>query len=122
MVGTYQKADGSLKYFNNFTVRQDGYAKSPITGDWVSYGWGYDFPIDIEGSKHYSASHLVINLPTATSRMDLDICYYLEKNSTLLNKEDKLINSDTGDIVGSAFSESMPIQLLQNGPYEVNQH
>ncbi len=34
----------------------------------------------------------------------------------------KLINDDTGDTVGSAFSESMPIQLLKNGPYDVNQH
>jgi hypothetical protein len=32
----------------------------------------------------------------------------------------KLINDDTGDKVGSVFTESMPIQELKNGPYEVN--
>lgn len=29
LVGTCQKADGSLQYFNNLTVKQDEYAKNP---------------------------------------------------------------------------------------------
>ena len=53
LVGTYQKVDGSLQYLDNFTVKQNGYAKAS-RGGWVSYGWSFDFPIDIEGSKHYS--------------------------------------------------------------------
>ena len=36
-------------------VKQTGYAKNPISGNWISLAGGYDFPIDIEGSKHYSA-------------------------------------------------------------------
>ena len=30
-----------------------GYTKLS-DGDWISFGWSYDFPIDIEGSKHYT--------------------------------------------------------------------
>ena len=34
----------------------------------------------------------------------------------------QLINDTTGMPVGKAFTESMPIEKLKNGPYEVNQH
>ena len=49
-VGTYQKADGSTQWLDNFTVKQNGYAKAP-NGEWFSLGWSYDLPIDIEGSN-----------------------------------------------------------------------
>ena len=55
-VGTYQKADGSLQWIDNFTVKQNGYDKAP-SGQWVSSGWGYDFPINVEGQQAlYSGS------------------------------------------------------------------
>ena len=47
---------------------------------------------------------------------------HLEKNSAIVEQGGQVINDDTGEIVGSTFSESMPIQMLKNGPYEVNQH
>lgn len=119
LVGTYQKADGSLQYFNNFTVKQDGYAKS-ATGAWISYGWSFDFPIDIEGSKQYSAvplSNQFTNSPPVE-------WVYTSTNPPLYFVEQggQLINNDTGETVGATFSESMPIQMLKNGPYDVNQH
>jgi hypothetical protein len=52
-VGTHQKADGSLQWIDNFTIKQNGYDKAP-SGQWVSSGWGYDFPISVEGSRHYT--------------------------------------------------------------------
>ncbi len=122
LVGTYQKADGSLQYFDNFTVKQDGYAKIPMNGNWISYGWSYDFPIAIEGSKHYSAvpfSNQFTNMPPIefiwTAALPGKAFYFIEQGG-------KVINDDTGETVGSTFSESMPIQLLKNGPYQVNQH
>lgn len=122
LVGTYQKADGSLQYFNNFTVKQEGYAKNPISGNWISFGWGYDFPIEIEGSKHYSAvpfSNQFTNMPPVEW-----IWTYAApgKEFRFVEQGGQVINDDTGEVVGSTFSESMPIQLLKNGPYEVNQH
>ena len=44
------------------------------------------------------------------------------KEFRFIEQGGKLINDDTRELVGSTFSESMPIQLLKNGPYEVNQH
>lgn len=52
-VGTYQKPDGSLRWIDNFTVKQEGYDKA-LSGQWVSFGWSYDFPINVEGSRHYA--------------------------------------------------------------------
>ena len=122
LVGTYQKADGSLQYFNNFTLKQDGYAINPISKNWVSFGWSYDFPIDIEGSKHYS------NIPYSNQFTNMPPIEWIwtaappGKEFIFIEQGGKLINDDTGEPVGSTFSESMPIQLLKNGPYEVNQH
>jgi predicted secreted hydrolase len=118
LVGTYQNADGSLQYFNNFTVKQDGYAKNPDNNVWVAFGWSYDFPIDIEGSKHYSVvpfSNQFTNMPPVEWISTGTGWLFIEQGG-------KLINDDTGDTVGSVFTESMPIQELKNGPYEVNQH
>ena len=116
LVGTYQKPDGSLQWFDDFTVKQNGYTKLP-NGDWVSFGWSYDFPIDIEGSKHYTLVPLS-NLFTKNPPIDLVnsyLNYFIEQGG-------QLIDDDTGKVVGLSFTESMPIQILLNGPYEVNQH
>ena len=84
LVGTYQKADGSLQYFDNFTVKQNGYAKSS-DGGWVSYGWSFDFPIDIEGSKHYSV------VPLSNPLTDIPpVEWIINPLRNLLSKEDNL--------------------------------
>jgi hypothetical protein len=114
LVGTYQKPDGSLQWFDDFTVKQNGYTKLP-NGDWVSFGWSYDFPIDIEGSKHYT----LVPLSTPfTKNPPIDLVnsylnYFIEQGG-------QLIDDDTGKVVGHSFTESMPIQILLNGLYEVN--
>ena len=43
-VGTYQKPDGSTQWFDNFSIKQNGYAKAP-KGQWVALGWSFDFPV-----------------------------------------------------------------------------
>jgi len=109
-VGTYQKADGSLQWLDNFTVRQNGYDKAP-SGQWVSAGWGYDFPINVEGSRHYtvipfSDNDWICSPPT--------FCF--------IEGAGQLIDGMTGKHVGSSINESMDIRILKNGPYDVNQH
>lgn len=44
------------------------------------------------------------------------------KEFRFIEQGGQVVNDDTGEIVGNTFSESMPIQMLQNGSYEVNQH
>ncbi len=34
----------------------------------------------------------------------------------------QIIDDTTVKVVGLSFSESMPIERLKNGPYDVNQH
>ena len=109
-VGTYQKPDGSLQWLDNFTVRQNGYDKAP-SGQWISAGWGYDFPINVEGSRHYtvipfSDNDWICSPPT--------FCF--------IEGAGQLIDGMTGKHVGSSINESMDIRILKNGPYDVNQH
>lgn len=109
-VGTYQKADGSLQWLDNFTVRQNGYDKAP-SGQWVSAGWGYDFPINVEGSRHYTVIPFNNNDWICSP---LTFCF--------IEGAGQLINGMTGKHVGSSINESMDIRILKNGPYDVNQH
>jgi len=108
-VGTYQKPDGSLQWIDNFTVRQDGYDKA-ISGQWVSFGWSYDFPVDVEGSKHYTVIPFSKNDWICSSRF----CF--------IEGAGQLIDDTTGKHAGSSINESMDIRLLKNGPYNINQH
>lgn len=108
-VMTYQKPDGSLQWFNNFTVRQNGYAKAP-NGQWVSFGWSYDFPTNVEGSKHYTVIPFSKNDWICVSRSN---CFF--------EGAGQLINDVTSKEVGTSVHESMDIQILKNGPYNVNQ-
>jgi hypothetical protein len=39
-VGTYQNADGSTQWFDNFTVKQNGYAKAP-NGEQMENGFNW---------------------------------------------------------------------------------
>ena len=37
-----------------FLVRQNGYLRTPKHGVWLSWGWSYEFPVEVEGSRHYT--------------------------------------------------------------------
>ncbi len=110
-VGTYQKADGSTQWFDNFTVKQNGYAKAP-NGEWFSLGWSYDLPIDIEGSKHFTVVPFSKN----------DTVHIGPTNYSYYEGAGRLIDDLTGKHVGSSINESMDIAILHNGPYDKNQH
>ena len=113
-VGTYQKADGSTQWLDDFIIKQNGYAKAP-NGQWVALGWSFEFPIDIEGSKHYSV------VPFSKNSNDNDwICD--SPDFCFIEGAGSLINDTDSNIVGSSVFESMDIRLLRNGPYDINQH
>jgi len=114
-VGTYQKPDGSTQWLDNFTIKQNGYAKAP-NGQWVALGWSFDFPVDIEGSRHYTVTPFSNNDWICNSP---DFCF-IEGSGQLIN--DTLSSSSTAKNVGSSVFESMDIRSLKNGPYDINQH
>jgi hypothetical protein len=106
-VGTYQKPDGSTQWLDNFIIKQSGYSN----GQWVALGWSFDFPINIEGSKHYT----VIPFNNKDWICDSPDFYFIEGAG-------QLINDTNSKNVGSSIFESMDIRLLKNGPYDINQH
>jgi hypothetical protein len=110
-VGTYQKADGSTQWLDNFTVKQNGYAKAP-NGEWFSLGWSYDLPINIEGSKHFTVVPFSKN----------DTVHIGPTNYSYYEGAGRLIDDMTDMHVGSSINESMDIAILHNGPYDKNQH
>lgn len=108
--GTYQKPDGSIQWLDNFTIKQNGYAKAP-NGQWAALGWSFDFPFNIEGSKHYTVEPL--------SNKDW-IC--ISPNFCFIEGAGQLFNDTDAKKVGTSVFESMDIRMLKNGPYNVNQH
>ena len=109
-VATYQKADGSTQWLDSFVVRQNGYLRTPERGVWLSWGWRYEFPVDVEGSRHYTLEPF--------SKLDV----FENPSNIFFEGPSRLINDDTGDTVGVAVTESMDVRIMQNGPYAANQH
>jgi predicted secreted hydrolase len=109
-VTTYQNADGSTQWLDSFLVRQNGYLRSPERGVWLSWGWSYEFPVEVEGSRHYTLEPF--------SKLDV----YETANNVLFEGPSRLINDDTGETVGVAVTESMDVRIMQNAPYAPNQH
>jgi hypothetical protein len=107
----YLTSDGNLTYVDSFIVKQNGYVKSPQVGTWVSWGWSYEFPIEIEGSKHYS----VIPKSRKEFLEDLNLKFALYEGSC------HLINDETGELVGVTVNESADIRVMENGPYAKHQ-
>jgi predicted secreted hydrolase len=109
-VGTYQRADGSTEWFDSFVVRQNGYMKVPSDGVWLSWGWSYEFPIDVEGSRAYTLKPY--------SQKDV----YVTPGNTLYEGPSSLIDDSTGEVVGVAVTESMDVRVMHNAPGGPNQH
>jgi predicted secreted hydrolase len=109
-VATYQKADGSTQWLDSFLVRQNGYLRTPEQGVWLSWGWSYEFPVQVEGSRHYTLEPF--------SKLDV----FENPSNILFEGPSRLINDDTGETVGVAVTESMDVRIMQNAPYAANQH
>jgi predicted secreted hydrolase len=108
--GTYQKPDGTIQRLSDFTIRQNGYAKAP-NGQWAALGWSFDFPFNIEGSKHFTV------IPFSNKDW---IC--MSHNFCFIEGAGQLIDNDNSKLVGHSVFESMDIRMLKNGPYDINQH
>jgi predicted secreted hydrolase len=107
----YLTTEGEKVNFTNVIVKQNGYVRSPQVGTWVSWGWSYEFPIEIEGSKHY----------TVIPRSEKDFLESLDLNFALYEGSCRLINDETGEQVGVSINESADIRIMDNGPYGKNQ-
>jgi hypothetical protein len=109
-VATCQKADGSTQWLDSFLVRQNGYLRTPRQGVWLSWGWSYEFPVEVEGSRHYTLEPF--------SKLDV----FENPNNIFFEGPSRLINDKTGETVGVAVNESMDVRIMQNAPYAANQH
>jgi hypothetical protein len=89
-VATYQKADGSTQWLDSFLVRQNGYLRTPKRGVWLSWGWSYEFPVEVEGSRHYTLEPF--------SKLDV----FENPNNIFFAGPSRLINYETGATVGRA--------------------
>lgn len=105
--GLYIDEEGRKSIFQGVVVRQNGYAKSPETDIWVSWGWTYEFPIDVEGSRVFS----VRPLSSKEFMEDVDRGFALFEGGGLL------IDETTGKQVGMAVNESADIRRMKNAPY-----
>jgi hypothetical protein len=109
-VATYQRADGSTQWLDSFLVRQNGYLRTPERGVWLSWGWSYEFLVEVEGSRHYTLQPF--------SKVDV----FENPNNIFFEGPSHLINDNTGETVGVAVTESMDVRIMQNAPYAANQH
>ena len=92
-------------------MRQNGYAKSPKVGIWVSWGWSYEFPIEIEGSRKYTSIPL----------SNLEFMEDERRQFALFEGGCRLINDETGEQVGMSVNESADIRNMRNGPFDQHQ-
>jgi hypothetical protein len=96
----------------NLTVAspQLSYAVRLTGAGQVMWGWSYEFPVEVEGSHHYTLEPF--------SKVDV----YENPNNIFFEGPARLINDDTGETVGVAVTESMDVRIMQNAPYAANQH
>ncbi|MDY6860373.1 MAG: lipocalin-like domain-containing protein [Pseudomonadota bacterium] len=111
--GLYVSADGEASYFDNVIVKQNGYTKNSNMGTWVSWGWSYEFPIEIEGSKHFTVK------PYSDS--DKEFLEYPQFNYSMFEGAGVLIDDEKGEKVGISVNESADVRVMDNAPYGKNQ-
>jgi len=98
-VGTYMNEDGDCEYFDDFTVYQNGYGKTP-DGVWFSHGWDYDLPVK---GKKYTVEPL--------SKNNIMIA----PGNSFFEGIGKLMD-ENGNQVGWAVNESMDVRVMENAP------
>jgi hypothetical protein len=64
----------------------------------------------VEGSRHYTLEPF--------SKLDV----FENPNNIFFEGPSRLINDETGEMVGVAVNESMDVRIMQNAPYAANQH
>jgi hypothetical protein len=104
-VGTYQKADGSTQWLDSFIVKQNGYARTSL-GTWVSFGWSYEFPLEVEGSRLYRLEPF--------SKLDM---VKGPGGKIFYEGPSHLVDETSGKTVGVSVNESMDVRLMGNAPY-----
>lgn len=107
----YVTADGEVRYLDGVVVKQNGYAKAPDVGTWVSWGWSYELPVEVEGSRRFRVEPL-------SSREFLEIP---EIRYALYEGGGRLIDETSGRQVGVSVNESADIRIMQNAPYASRQ-
>jgi hypothetical protein len=110
-VAMYQKADGSIRRFDSFIIRPNGYATAPQWGAWLSRGWSYEFPHEIEGSCRYTLEPLD----------SLEIGFGADPEGLFEGLSD-LINDDSGVRVGLAVTEPLDARVMQDAPSNQYRH
>jgi hypothetical protein len=119
--GLYRAADGTVHNFDSVVVKQNGYAKSPISDTWVSWGWSYEFPIEIEGSRRYTVEPWSNKEFFGFPDMVVDLGDQVITGFSLYEGAGTLINDETGKVVGVSVNESADIRVMENGPYAARQ-
>jgi hypothetical protein len=76
--------------------------KVPGDGVWLSWGWTYEFPIDVEGSRAYTLKPY--------SQKDV----YITPSNTLYEGPSHLIDDSNGEVVGVVVNESMDVRIMHN--------
>jgi hypothetical protein len=110
-VATYQKADGSTRRFHSFTIRPNGYATARLWGTWLSRGWSYEFPLEIEGSSHYTLEPL--------DNVEIGLGAEPER---LFEGLSDLINDDSRVRVGVAVAEPLDARVMQDARWNPYRH
>lgn len=98
-IGSYMKSDGTCEYFDNFTVYQKGYAKTP-DNVWFSHGWEYDLPVK---GKRYTVQPLS------------DKNVLVAPGNSFFEGLGRLLD-ENGEQVGWSVNESMDVRVMENAP------
>jgi len=120
--GLYRSADGAVQNFDGVLIRQNGYAKSHMSDTWVSWGWTYEFPIEIEGSRHYTVKPKSNKEFFGFPDMVVDLGDQVITGFSLYEGAGDLVDDETGQIVGVSVNESADVRVMQNMPYGPRQH
>ena len=119
--GLYRDERGNVQYFTDVVVKQNGYAKSIITNTWASWGWTYEFPIEIEGSKRYTvvpkSNQEFMEFPTLNVPSHVGMI----EGYGLYEGMGDLVNDETGEVVGISVNESGDCRVMENAPFAKNQ-
>ena len=95
----------------------NGYCKAPLAKTWNSWGWSYEFPIEIEGSRHYTVKPLSNEEFLQFPNMRVEFQNQVFDSYAIYEGLGKLRNDETGEIVGASVNESIDIRAMQNYPY-----
>lgn len=115
--GFYRDSKGNIQYFDNVVIKQNGYCKAPLAKTWNSWGWSYEFPIEIEGSKHFTVKPYSNEEFLQFPGMKVEFQGQVFDGFAIYEGLGKLIDDESGKVVGASVNESIDIRAMQNYPY-----